>query len=245
MRMQKRCLWLLLVLRVAFAQSPGQPVFEVAAIKPGNPQSRQLRTLISAGGRLTAENVTLRTLIEDAYELKPFQLTGGPRWMDSDTFAVLAKGAESATNAQVRLMLQSLLAERFQLSMRRERKEQTVYSLVVKGTLKLEPAKEGGRQLMSTTVGRGPGSNRVVFKNTTMVKLADVLSRQTERLVEDRTGLSGEFDFELYATRDVSEPNPFIAPFAPALPQLGLKLESQKGPVEVFVVDRAEKPSEN
>jgi len=231
----------------AFGQSPAnRPSFEVAAIKPGNPAARQLRTQISSGGRLSAENVTLRTLIEDAYQLKPFQLAGGPRWMDSDKFAVQAKGEDSAGNDQVRLMLQSLLAERFHLAMHREQKEQTIYTLLVKGKPKLEAATEGRPPTFSTsTSGRGATSNRVVFKNTSMARLADMLARQLNGMVVDQTGLSGEFDFELDATREENEPNPFVAPWSPALPQIGLKLETKKAAVEIFIVDGAEKPSEN
>src|ERR1700689_246728 len=100
----------------AFAQ---KPVFAVASIKPGNPVSRLLRSIITPGGNLRAENVTLRTLIEDAYRMKPFQLSGGPRWIDQDRFEVLAKGDGAATADQVRLMLQALLQDRFQLALRR------------------------------------------------------------------------------------------------------------------------------
>lgn len=186
----------------------------------------------------------MRILIEDAYELKPFQLTGGPRWMDSDKFEVLAKAAESASTTQIRLMLQSLLADRFQLTLRREAREQTISLLTVKSKPKIEPAKEGERRSVSTAAGRD-GSNHATFKSTSMAQLADVLARQVEHMVEDRTGLEGGFDFELDATHEESEPNPFMAPFAPAISQIGLKLDSQKGPVEFFVVDRAEKPSAN
>jgi uncharacterized protein (TIGR03435 family) len=78
-----------------------------------------------------------------------------------------------------------------------------------------------------------------------MAALADMLSRQMGHVVEDRTGLSGAFDFELDATHDETEPNQFAAPWAPSLGQVGLKLESAKGPVEFFTIERAEKPSEN
>lgn len=224
-----------------------RPTFEVASIRPGNPESRQLRASISAG-RLTAENVTLRVLIEDAYDLKPFQLTGGPRWIDSDGFAILAQGAASATNAQVKLMLQVLLAERFQLSMHKETKEQPVYALQVKdrSKLKLQPSPEGGRsQLMISTKGMADPGITYTFRKHTMERLADILSRETQRLVIDETGIAGEFDFELSATRELEEKNPFSAPLAPLISNLGLKLESRRGPVEFYIVDRAEQPSEN
>jgi uncharacterized protein (TIGR03435 family) len=231
-----------LVSLCAFAQ---KAAFEVASIKPGNPDSRLLRSTITPGGNLRAENVTLRTLIEDAYRMKPFQLSGGPRWIDQDRFEVIAKADGSATADQVRLMLQALLQDRFQLVLRRESKEGTISYLVVKNQPKLSPSKESTRQQFTTAPQRDGTVNHVSFKGTSMVGLADMLSRQLGHMVEDRTGLNGTFDFEFDASRDETEPNPFIAPWAPSLGQIGLKLETTKGPGEFFVIERAEKPSEN
>jgi uncharacterized protein (TIGR03435 family) len=225
-----------------------QPVFEVASIKPGDPNSLLRRIVISPGGRLNAENVTLRRLIEEAYELKPFQLTGGPRWMDSEVFSVIAKGEDSTNSERTRLMLQSLLAERFQLTVHGDTREQSVSLLTVKdkAKLKIQPAKAPGRfGLDIRTSGRGAASNRVAFRNASMTQLADVLTREMGHMVEDQTNLAGEFDFEFEATRDEAELNPFVVPIAPALSDVGLKLESRKGPVDFIVVDRAEKPSQN
>jgi uncharacterized protein (TIGR03435 family) len=232
----------------AFAQ---KPVFEVASIKPGNPDSRLLRSVITPGGNLRAENATLRTLIEDAYRMKPFQLSGGPRWMDQDRLEVLAKGDGSATADQVRLMLQALLEDRFQLALRRETKEGTISYLVVKNQPKLSPSpqlsasKEGTRQQLMTAPQRDGTVDHVSFKGTSMAGLADMLSRQLGHMVEDRTGLIGAFEFEFDASHDETEANPFVVPWAPSLGQIGLKLETTKGPVEFFVIERAEKPSAN
>jgi bla regulator protein blaR1 len=227
------------------AQSrPERPEFEVASIKPGNPDSRLLRTVITPGGNLRAENVTLRTLIQDAYRMRPFQLSGGPRWIDEDKFQVIAKGDESATPDQVWRMLQALLEDRFRLALRRETREQTISYLTVKNEPKLSPSKEGTGSGFATAV-HPDGVNHVAFRATSMAALADMLSRQMGHVVEDRTGLSGAFDFELDATHDENEPNPFVAPWAPSLGQIGLKLESAKGRVEFFTIERAEKPSEN
>lgn len=87
--------------------------------------------------------------------------------------------------------------------------------------------------------------NHVSFKGTSMSALADMLTRQMGHMVEDRTGLNGSFDFEFDATHDETEANPFMAPWAPSLGQIGLKLETSKGPVDFFVIERAEKPSGN
>ena len=225
----------------AFAQ---KPAFEVASIKPGNPDSRLLRSVITPGG-VRAENVTLRTLIEDAYRMKPFQLSGGPRWIDQDRFEVLAKGEGASTVDQVRLMLQALLQDRFQLTLRRETREATISYLLVKNQPKLSPSKEGTGLHFKTIPQLDGTVNHVSFKGTPMMWLADQLSRELGHTVEDRTGLNGAFDFEFDATRDEAEPNLFVVPWAPSLGQIGLKLETTKGPVKFFVIERAEKPSEN
>lgn len=226
----------------AFAQ---HPVFEVASVKHGNPDSRLLRSMITPGGNLRAGNVTLRTLIEDAYGMKPFQLTGGPRWIDQDRFEVLARGDKSASPDQVRLMLQALLQDRFQLSLRRETREQTISWLTLKNQPKLNPSKEGTRQQFLTRPQQDGTAVHVTFQGTTMASLAGMLARQMEHMVEDRTGLNGPFDFEFEASHDENEPNPFVAPWAPSLKQVGLGLETTKGPVEFFEIQHAEKPSEN
>jgi len=210
------------------------------------PDSLLTRPRISAGARLNAGSVSLRTLIEYAYTLIPFQLSGGPKWLNADKFEVIAKGSDSSSEAQIRLMLQSLLAERFQLSMHHETKEQTISVLTVKGTPKLQPAKEGERYRMDTSIsGREATSGHVAFKSTSMQRLCEVLSRELEHLVVNQTGLTGEYDFEFDSTRAEGDPNPFNTVLAPSISDIGLKLESKKGPVDFFVIDRAEKPSAN
>jgi uncharacterized protein (TIGR03435 family) len=221
-----------------------RPVFEVASVKPGNPQTGMLRSLITPGN-FRAENATLRILMEDAYQLKPFQLTGGPRWLDQDRFEIIAKAGKSATEDQIRLMVQALLEDRFRLVLRREKKEQTISYLTVKGQPKLKPSKEGIREWSSTTAEREGTVNHVSFYATTMSRLADMLSRQLGHMVTDRTGLTGPFDFEFDATRGENAVNMFFAPWAPSLGQIGLKLETGKGPVEFLAIERAEKPSGN
>lgn len=231
--------FLVLSFPAAFGQTPTRPAFEVATVKPGNSESHLLRTRISPGGLLRAENATLRVLIEDAYQLKPFQLAGGPGWINSATFEIVARGEPSATDEQIRRMLQSLLEERFHLVLRRETKNAPVYELmVVKGYTRFEPANEGEQE----RVVFQPATAHFEYRGTTMARLADILSRQMAHLVVDRTGLSGAFDFQLDGTRDE---NSFAPPLAPLLPQIGLQLESRKAPVDYFVIERAEKPSEN
>lgn len=234
-----------IALAFALSAAAQRPAFEVASIKPGNPDSRMLRSAITPGGNLRAENVTVRTLMEDAYRMLPFQLSGGPGWIDDDHFEILAKGDPAATADQVRLMLQVLLEDRFRLVLRRETKEQTISRLTAKGEPKLSKPAENARAGFTTTTQRDGTVNHVSFKATSMAGLANSLSRELGHVVEDRTNLIGVFDFEFDATHDESDPNPFTAAWAPALGQIGLKLETTKGPVEFFVIEHVERPSGN
>ena len=266
------------------AQSkPEALTFEVASIKPANPDAMGIRINFVPGGGLRAENVRLRQLIEFAYQVHPFQISGGPGWMNSQGFDVLAKAPEPAeatdlrklTDAQrdrlgeqIRQRLQALLAERFQLTIHRETKEMPVYALVVaKNGPKLKESADPERGDQQMRAGRGE------LSATTMKiqALASHLSRVTGRPVLDNTGLKGTYDFKLEWTPEPGGPGggPFAGspgagrlaeekaagigapdPTGPSIftalqEQLGLKLESQKGPVEILVIDRAEKPSEN
>ena len=142
-------------------------------------------------------------------------------------------------------MFQALLEDRFQLTLHRETKQQNISYLTVKTQPKMKLSKEGAQQYSSTMTQRDGTVNHVSFYATPMAKLADVLARELGQMVEDRTGLKGAFDFELDATREQADPNPFVAQFAPSLGQIGLKLETGKGSVEFFVIERAEKPLAN
>src|SRR4051812_1067653 len=199
---------MLLTAVLAFGQTPS---FEVAAIKPPVPNSRLLRVSFQPGGRLIADNTSLRTLIEDAYQILPFQLTGGPKWLDSEKFSINATANEAATIDQMRLMLRNLLAQRFGLVLRTETKEMATYALMVKDASKLKVqltrSAPGGRSGFTTsTSGREAVSNHVAFRSFTMMAYSSALSRQVQRIVIDETGLEGEYDFQFDATREEGEP---------------------------------------
>jgi uncharacterized protein (TIGR03435 family) len=253
-----------LLLSVGAAQSPA-PSFEVASIKPntevGQPQSG-LRRL--PGGGMNATNVTLRFLITFAYDIRDHQLSGGPAWLDTDHWDVAAKPSAkdaaadkdfaSDPNAdRLKLRMQSLLTGRFKLAFHRETKEMPVYALVLgKGAPKLELWKEGpGTQILGEQGG-------ITCKKVSMKRFADmVLSRVLGRTVIDKTGLTGEYNFTLRLTPDAPpkpDPSDAAAPppdqaatmFSNAVQeQLGLKIEAQKGPVEVLVIDHVERASAN
>ena len=252
-------------LAIGWGQTPiaPAPMFEVASIKPNTDLTQQQSGLRRVpGGGLNATNVTVRFLIAFAYDIRDHQLSGGPAWLDTDRWDVLAKPSSDAAAAEpgsnfdaasterLRLRMRTLLADRFQLVVHRETKEAPIYALVVaKGGPKLEVWKDGGSTQLFGHAG-GMEAHKV-----TMKMLAEtLLARNVGRTVVDRTGLTGEYNFTLtYA------PDPPKAPgdssnsadltgssmIDAIREQLGLRLVPQKGPVEVLIVDRAEKASVN
>jgi uncharacterized protein (TIGR03435 family) len=239
------------------------PVFEVATIKPSRPDAPGSSILVGRGGSnlFTTTNTTLNDLIIFAYGLHSRQVTGGPSWAESEKYDLSAKpdlpGLPNVT--QLKTMVQKLLAERFQLTFHREKKELSVYAITVaKNGPKLDKSQANAGSLPGFG-GRGPGG--VAVRNSTMEELAGFLqSRVVERPVVDQTGLAGRYDFTLRWTPDAAQlaalgPNapPPPPPSADAPPdlfaafqqQLGLKLEATKAPVDVLVIDKAMKPSEN
>ena len=274
----------------AFAQSP---TFEVASIKPtapGGPGGGMIGIRMAPGGRFEATGVTAKLLIGQAYDVRDFQISGGPGWMTSDHYDIVAKPESSSASdslspdprkvtddqmktfqEQMRLRLQALLADRFQLKIHRETKELPVYALVLgKGGSKLQESKEGPagpNDIKGPDRARGRGMRMGIGQlSGQMVQMpfvVQVLSQQLGRPVIDKTGLKGTYDFTLKWTPDQSQSGgPFgdLPPGVKAPPppdpngpsiftavqeQLGLRLESQKGPVEILAIDHVEKPSEN
>lgn len=255
-----------LLLLAAFtlsAQAPKQ--FDVATIKPNAENDRRILFRILPGGGFSATGITAKLLIAQAYNVKDFQISGGPGWISTDRFDIQAKAEglpERLPPEVFRPYLQSLLEERFQLQIRRESKEMPVYALVLtKGTHKMKvsegPAGPGpGRQMMR--MGRG----QMNLQGATMGALANALSQQLGRPVIDKTGLSETFDIELHWTAEPGQgggplgngPAPEAAAagetsgpslFTAIQDVLGLRLEAAKGPVENLIVDRISKPTEN
>lgn len=233
--------------------------FEIASVKPANP-SDPIDMVVSQGGRLTITNFKLSQLIERAYGVEDFQIVGGPVWIRQDRYSIIATPPDSSQSrsfSPVRgrdlppqeelLMLQALLADRFHLKLHRETKDGTVYALVVssKGQ-KLHPAKNpDDRPLVGSGFNGDRDSPIVTYyisgQNVSMPFLAAKLAVFLHRPVTDRTGLTGSFDFKF----DYAEGNDNVFLFAALQKELGLKLESKKGPIEILVIDHGEKPSAN
>ena len=270
------------------AQAETLPSFEVASVKINKSGEPFMRIAPAPGGRFTVTNLPVRELIRFAYQLQSFQIEGGPSWITSDRFDIVAKAEGSPAPIQpggppgpLQLMMQSLLKDRFKLTVHNETKQMPIYALV--------RARSDGRlgpQLKQSTVdcaammtarGRGGappappapgerpmcgmrfGPGQIAAGGLPLSQLAVGMSQMVQRVIVDRTGLTGNFDLEVTFTPD-QMPQGTPPPGAPPLPpidpngpsiftalqeQLGLNLESQRGPVEVLVIDRVEHPTED
>src|SRR5215831_2965783 len=242
------------------AQAPSQQDFEVASIKrsePGNLRGPTFEFL--PGASLRIANGTLRAILETAYDVREFQILGGPGWVNSERYNILARSADSLSNGggatndvkAVRLRLQALLTQRFNLEVHRETRELPEYSLeVAKNGPKLSQDNTSG---LSTNARRGiqRDCGQMTGTNTTMGNLSLMLARQLDRPVVDRTGLTGNYNFHFSWTPDTGpcsgSPESSNAPsiFTALQETLGLRLESIKGPIDSLIIDHADRPSEN
>jgi len=227
----------------AQSKAARSPSFEVASIRP-NPVPGPISMVPRReGSQVVLNNTYLSLLIQYAYQVIPRQVSGAER-LPTGTYAIEAKTDASATDADVRLMFQMLLRDRFKLVVHRETKQLPVYNLVVgKGGAKLKPTSPGSQSRLFTSLIR-PNMLQLVGQNTTVKLLAEELSRSLDRPVIDRTGIQGEYSFQMEWHRSPDVPSDPSA-FTVIQEQLGLKLESGNGPIEILVIDRAERPSED
>ena len=230
----------------AQALAGAEPTFEVASIKLHPPDDHTGGLQIEAG-RFTARQATLKDLIMDAYGVRPFEISGGPSWMDSESYDVIAKANGEPGRNEVIRMLAPLLEDRFKLKIRREKREGPVYNLVVaKGGIKIPRSDDAAQATQSFRSIRR--ATEMTAQKMDMSTLAVILSSTAARPVIDQTGLVGGFDLKLawtpenVVTGDTQDP-PVI--FTALEEQLGLKLESARGQIQTIVVESAEKPSSN
>ncbi len=241
-----------LVSATLFAQSAPAPSFEVASVKVYDGPLNRIGDFSSSGTRATWRVFNVMGLLMDAYGLNNYQISfaASARSLENTYYDIFAKaeGDQPRTRAEFRQMLQRLLAERFQLKVHRESRETPVYALVVgKGGPKFkESPADAEARFLGTVNGRNQG---VTASKLTMGSLVDDLRIFVNRPVVDRTGLAGAYDIKFEATPGFRmENNPQLADisiFTALEEQLGLKLESQKAPIEVLVVDRVEEPTAN
>jgi uncharacterized protein (TIGR03435 family) len=238
---------------IAAAQSGG-PQFEVASVKPSNggPQG-----VWDEGSheRVRMLNMTLKSIVAEAYGVKDHRVFG-PAWIESERFEIIAKISPETAKLpdeqrvkQILAMAQALLADRFKLEVHRETREMPVYALLpAKGGLKLSQTGPPSDDWVRTQIGRG----RLVSKQMPTAQLLSILGGILNREVLDESGIKGVFDIALDWAPDDVAANPAtsggaVKPsiFTALQEQAGLKLESRKVPMQVVVVDRAERPSGN
>jgi uncharacterized protein (TIGR03435 family) len=265
------------------ARTAGTPRFEVASVKRNNGDALKMFVLVPRflpGGSFEAFGVTLGSVIRLAYGLQDFQIVGGPKWVDTDRFDIQARGPQGAAESDAPRRLQSLLAERFALKAHRETRDHPIYALVLARAdrslgprlrrSQLDPEKVQEQQAKALreknpetysppqcglTAGRRLGSCGI-----TMASLASRFPMYVGRMVVDRTGLAGGYDYELrFGDKPIPGAGPgggFPFPAQPGEPdgpslftaleeQLGLKLVPQTGPVDVLVIDQVEQPKPN
>jgi uncharacterized protein (TIGR03435 family) len=249
----------LLPILAASAVHAQAPAFEVTSVKVNTlpPRERHTEFGCSPAGRFVALGMDLRNTFFWAFNMRPFQVTGLPGWIDAPdaVFDIEAKAAGPVEESQCRLMVQTLLADRFKLRVRRENRELPAYGLVVtKSGPKMhkvspddKPKPGGGVRMFGNPVQMPPG--RDPLRGWSMTQLADRLTGQPAldgRPVLDRTGLDGTYEIDLnYAfvpgVVDAGKPEIFDA----VQDQLGLKLDSIKASFETLIIDRLERPDAN
>jgi uncharacterized protein (TIGR03435 family) len=254
------------------AQAPPALKFEVASIKVNKSGAIPAYLQFQAGGRLVVTNMLFRVLIRDAYDIRDFEMAGGADWFNSERFDIVAKAEGDPSEEQMRVMLRSLLAERFKLRTRTERREQDVFALLMRKSGALGPGLrrtkiDCAHPPAVTTLPRpcnfGPrpsgslpsGRARLAVDGMTMRAFARVLGMILNKGVIDRTGLDGYFDAEWDFTQELGPPPPppgmphvydrdnFPSLFSVLPQQLGLRLEPTRGLVDVLVIDGAEPPT--
>jgi uncharacterized protein (TIGR03435 family) len=230
------------------AQEPG-PRFEVASVKPnvGRDLSIPFRTPPLDGVTLT--NNPLDSIIRYAYSVQPFRLEGVPEWTRNERYDIAAKAAGTISDTDRRLMMRALLVERFRLKAHFEMRDKTIYVMTLsRADKQLGPGLKPRPECEKSPCDRfGGGKEDSVFvKATTLTDFANgMLSALRGELVRDETGVPGTFDIEMSWRPETStDPNDGRPAFVTAMrEQLGLKLEPQRRPVEVLVVESIDRPT--
>jgi uncharacterized protein (TIGR03435 family) len=230
----------LLALIVALSHAAS---FEVSSVKANHSRDGHSSTNVNSDAdavKLTMTNVNLSHCIQKAYGVRAYQIEG-PDWLKSEAFDIVGTVPSRVPNSELWPMLQTLLADRFKLTLHRETRTLPVFELVVaKNGAKIQPVEPGGPS------GTWQGNNELTAKKEPMSDFAAVLSRLLDRPVIDKTGLNGVYDFTMEYRREDSADTTGPSIFTSLQDKLGLKLEARKGPVEILVIDHAERvPSEN
>jgi uncharacterized protein (TIGR03435 family) len=239
-----------------------KPEFTVATIKPSSPDAPR-GGYGFRGQDVTTTNVTVNWMIKLAYNVHARQIEGGPAWLDSAKYDTVGRPDTPGqpSRDQMKLMIQKLLADRFQLKFHTEKRELPVYAMVVlKSGAKIVVSAGDPNAFPGIGFAQGPGVLSLIGRNTTLDGVANALqSNVLDKPVVNQTGLTGRYDFDLKFTPDPTQIANFGAGapaaaadldappdiFAAFTQQLGLKLESTKAAVDVMVIEKIERPSDN
>jgi uncharacterized protein (TIGR03435 family) len=216
---------------VVFAQTPARPQFDAASIKPNPSPLLRKVVLPPTGGHLNTRTASLRLLIGTAYNVQTFQIVGGPDWIKTIGYDLDAKAGGNPSRSEVWLMLQSLLEERFALQVHRETRLLPVYALTAaKGGIKLPKAQDGDcGEFTCGELMLGADARCCLFAKGRQIAVPEFTSKLS--------GILG---------RTAGPESPLRPSIMDVLDQeLGVKLTSSKGPVEVLVIDHAERPTAN
>src|SRR5687768_10778864 len=235
------------------AQQPAAPRFEVASIRQ-NLSGAGSNGWNIQGETFTATNVWLVDLMPVAYEIAALQIVGGPDWVRRDRFDIVAKMAADASRDQMAVMLRTLLEDRFTLRVRHEKREMAIFELALANNDgRVGPNLHDCSQLDDNEANRNrrftepPGGNVAAGGCGPMRRVAGLAAGHVQGIVHDKTGLSGNWRYNVFFGPDLPDPNsanPDLPSFVTALrEQLGLKLERARGPVDVVVIDSAERPT--
>ena len=234
--------------------------FEVATVKPVDPAPKSGRFLkMETDRRFVARNFPVKLLLAAAYDLPPKAISGGPAWMDSDLYDIEAvtPGQKRPSRNEQMAMLRALLVDRFQLKIHREPKEFAIYVLsVAKGGPKLRPSNLPADAPSNVICTVYPERITLPARNVTLDEVTKMMQRAIfDRPVVDKTGVTGRYDFDLSWAPDETQFGGQIPPattaatdpplFLALQEQVGLRLESTRGPISTLVVDRLERPSAN
>jgi len=231
---------------MAFAQEQPRAAFEVASIKPSRSTSNNYGLRFNPGG--INGDAPLGYLIEFAYNVKEFQIAGGPAWVESERYEIEAKAPGTATPEQMRLMMQSLIEDRFHLKLRRKTEQRTAYILsAAKGGVRLRESSADCGALATADSSRGrqcnswsSGDGEFIGTKISIAQFVEWLSGSLEGPVVDKTGFKGAFDLHLKWGGDAG-----TSVFTAVGEQMGLRLASGKAPVEMLTIDSVERPGEN
>jgi uncharacterized protein (TIGR03435 family) len=233
----RRIVWLAVALAPFVTEAQENPGFEAASIRASSLPDNQTYFEINDSGRLIVRAMDVWDLVARAFGMRDSLMSDGPSWIKSDGFDIQATPRAPVARERALEMLKTLLEDRFHLRWHQEMREMTVYALrVVPGGPKLAPAKEGQPAVQ-------PGNIHV--PSMTMGTLCNILEHETRRLVVDQTGLTGSYAIELRWSRDTGIDTSLASLFTAMREQLGLRLESEKLPMKVLVIDDAQRPSAN